>query len=285
MDPDHRRRPRRKVLLTARDRQLLELAAEHRLILPAHACALLGVSRAGAATRLRALSAGGYLTSQRLFAGQPTCYQISRNGLEAIGSGLPRPRIDLRGYAHDVGLAWVWLAADAGTFGPMREIVSERAMRSLDGRSASGGQPTGGYHLDGARAVQGPLQGPLGIRLGGLGPGGRERLHYPDLLLVTPDGRRVAVELELSIKARVRLERILAGYGSDPRVDAVLYLVDRPAVARSIQSAARRLGIAQHVHVQWVQQPGVTGLGEPPVRAHTRRSTRPGAVPTMEAQP
>lgn len=233
---------RRRVLITPRDRLILELLAEHRLILPAHAQVLLGVSRSAAGSRLRALAGSGYLAPRRIFAGQPTSYQITRKGLAAIGSPLPTPQLDLRAHAHDVGVAWLWLAARAGTFGPLKAVISERAMRSVDGRR---------------HEPPGPLPGPLGVRLGGTGPGGRERLHYPDLLLVTSDGRRIAVELELSAKGSARREKILAGYGADARIDAVLYLVDRPALAAAIQSSARRLGISHHVHVQRVRQPDV----------------------------
>jgi hypothetical protein len=247
MDPKQKRR-RRPVLLTPRDRLVLELAAEHRVILASHAATLLGISPSAAATRLRALSAGGYTAASRLFAGQPTCYQISRSGLEVIDSPLPQPRIDLRSYAHDVGLAWLWLAARDGAFGPLREVLSERTLRSRDG-------------LPRTDRLEAGVEEPLGVRLGGVGPGGRERLHYPDLLLITPRGGRVAVELELSDKSRARRERILAGYGSDPRIDAVLYLVDRPALAASIRSSARRLGISEHVHVQWVRQDQSTRSG------------------------
>jgi hypothetical protein len=255
----HQKRRRRSVLLTSRDRLLLELAAEHRLILATHAGTLLGTSASAATRRLRALCDGGYMSADRLFAGQPTCYQISRTGLQVIASPLPRPRIDVRSYAHDVGLAWLWLAARDGTFGPLREVLSERTLRSRDGLPRADGEGLGAPE-------------PVGVRLGGVGAGSRERLHYPDLLLVTPEGGRVAVELELTAKSRARRERILAGYGSDPRIDAVLYLVDQPALATSIQASARRLGISQLIHVQWVRQgvPGRPGGALAAARSHTR---------------
>jgi hypothetical protein len=231
-----------RAVITRRDRLLLAMAAEHRLILPAHVGALLGISRSAAGRRLRTLDKAGYLSSRRLLAGQPMAYQISRRGLELIGSTLPAPRIDLNSYAHDVGVAWLWLAAHAGTFGAVREVVGERTMRSADGRLRAGG------------GAGGP-QPPWGVRLGGTGPGGRPRLHYPDLVLITPEGRRLAIELELTAKGRARREQILAGYGADVRIDAVLYLVERPALARAVRESARRLGVSPHVHVQWVRGP------------------------------
>jgi hypothetical protein len=96
---------------------------------------------------------------------------------------------------------------------------------------------------------------------GGLGPGGRERLHYPDLLLVTPEYRRIAIELELTSKGRTRREQILAGYAADCRIDAVVYLAEHPAVRRQVSESAARLGISHLVHVQRVRGPAV---GSPP---------------------
>ena len=157
--------------------------------------------------------------------------------------------------------------ARSGTFGPLREVRSERRLRSRDAHLA---------HESGAA----PGAQPLGVRLGGTGPHGRPRLHYPDLLLVSPAGHRIAVELELSSKGRVRRQRILAGYGSDARVDAVLYLVKDGQIARSIQASARRLGISSLVHVQRARstQPAMGApAGGGAVRARVRRRS-PEAV-------
>ncbi|MGO9884549.1 MAG: hypothetical protein ACLPV4_16235 [Solirubrobacteraceae bacterium] len=216
---------------SARDRRMLEFAAEHRLILAAHAAALDGVSDAAAARRLRELTRHGYLRYRRELRG-PGCYLIDRSGLKAIGSDLPRPRdLDLATYRHDAGLAWLWLAAHAGAFGPLDEVISERRMRSHDG------------HRE-------PWVEPLGVRLGGVGPRGGERRHYPDLLLATSSGERVAVELELTTKPPRRREEILGGYAVEPRVDAVLYLVESKRVGRAIAASAHAVGIARMVDVR-----------------------------------
>jgi hypothetical protein len=232
---------RNGVLITERDRTLLSFLAEHRIALASHVQVLLGVSADAAQARLSALRRGGLLASERFFHGRPRCFWITRKGLAVIDSQLPPPRIDLRSYRHDVGLGWVWLAARRGAFGPLHEVASERTMRSRDGRRARGS------------ADVGAADEPCGVRLGGVGPAGREQLHYPDVLLVTSGQRRIGAELELTTKDRHRRERILAGYGADSRIDAVLYLVDRPAVARAIEASAGRLGIGSMVHVQRVQ--------------------------------
>jgi hypothetical protein len=239
-----------RIRLTDRDRVLLGFAACHRIVLAAHLEILLGATPAAVATRLRALQRAGYLGAQRPFDRQPRSYWITRRGLGAIESSLPTPRPELGSYRHDLGVAWLWLAGRHGAFGPAREIVSEREMRSRDG--------TSGRRAD-----------PFGVRLGGVGPGGRQRLHYPDLLLVGAKGRRVALELELSAKGRARRERILAGYAADGRIDSVLYLVDRPATARAIRSSASRLGISDRVHVRAASW-DVGDPGQTPARAPTR---------------
>lgn len=224
------------VRVTERDRELLAFAADHRIVLPGHIQALLGISGAVAQARLRALSRASLLARESVFHRQPACYLVTRRGLELIGSDLPPPRLDLRNFQHDVGVAWLWMAAQRGAFGPLREALSERRLRSHDGTA------------DGR-------EDPFGVRLGGLGPRGRERLHYPDLLLTTGDGFRVAVELELSSKGRARREGILAGYGAENRIDAVLYLADKPQVARAVRASATALGLGELVHVQPVRWP------------------------------
>jgi hypothetical protein len=233
--PRVRTRPE-AVRITDRDRELLVFAAEHRLVLGEHLEVLLGVSGRAVLARLRALSQAGFLDRRAVFERGPAWHQIKRPGLAVIGSSLPPPREDLRSYDHDVGVAWLWLAARDGAFGPLEEVLGERRLRSLD-------------------ASRDPQAEPLGVRLGGAGPRGGERLHYPDLVLRTVDGRRLALELELSPKGQARLETILAGYGADGRIARVLYLVESRALARKIASAARRVGVSDLVFIQPVSRP------------------------------
>ena len=242
--------------LTERDRELLLFLAEHRLVLATHVETLFGVSADAAERRLRALAQQGYLSRRRIFFGQPPCCHIRARGLAAVGSELPAPRLNLVNYEHDVGVAWIWLAAKRGTFGPLREVIGERRMRSHDGR-LNAEQLTPNPALAGANALADSAWRsgqPLAVRLGPAGRSGRDRLHYPDLLLRTSDGKRIAIELELSSKGRARLEGILLGYASDRRIDGVLYLVeDRPAgrtVGETVRSSARRLGIEDLIAVR-----------------------------------
>ena len=245
--------------LGERDRRLLEFAARHRLVLAAQVAILLGVTPPTARSRLHRLSRAGYLRSVRELSG-PGCYLIERRGLAAVGSPLPAARsLNRAEYEHDVGLGWLWLAAQRGVFGRIDTVVSEREMRSYDGQ----------------RDRQTDA---LGVRLGGVGPRGGERLHYPDLWLQCVTGHRVAVELELTGKSRLRREAILGGYGVDARVDLVLYLVAERSVGKAIEHAAARAGVSSLVRVQMIRLDHTGGAAAG--RAATRQRSRTAGTAT-----
>jgi hypothetical protein len=248
----------RTVQLTDSDRILLAFAAEHRFVLAAQVALLLGTGHRTAAARLRRLGGGGYLRGARALHRGPVWHQITAAGLRATDSALPSPRrFDLATHRHDAGLGWLMLAARTGRFGAVRRVVSEREMRSRDGRAPD------------------PWQR-YGVRLGGVGPGGRDRLHYPDMVIVSQSGHRVAFELELSTKEPDRRERILTGYGADRRIDAVVYLVERPAVGRAVQRSVRRLGLGDLVSIRHVTLAGGAQAGERG-RGADRAGVRPHA--------
>jgi hypothetical protein len=250
--------PSAGVRVTERDRALLSFTAEHRFVRADHVRRFLGTSESTAARRLQLLRDAGYLRREFIFQGEPACHAITRAGLALVESTLPPPSRDVRAYRHDIGLAWLWLAARDGAFGPLRQAISERSLRSLDN----------------PRRRSDP---PLAVRLGGTGPNGGERLHYPDMLLITERGHRVAVELELSGKGRARREHILDGYAADPRVDAVLYLVESRAVGNAVLASARRRGIADLVRVERVEVGDI-----PHAREHARKHERVSSHGTRE---
>jgi hypothetical protein len=260
----------RSARITDRDIDVLAFIAEHRIVRADHVRAMLGVSATVAYRRLRALTGLGMLSRHPLFAGEPSCYRITGQGLAVIDSSLQPPGTDVRNHAHDLGLAWVWLAAHRGAFGAMREVVSERRMRSQD-------------------ATEPAREDLFAVRLGGVGAGGKPRLHYPDLLLIDNEGRRVAVELELTSKGRRRVERILAAYGADPRIEAVLYLVDRRSVGNLIRSCAARADLSDRVHVQEVRwadgrRPGAAAQVRERVRPGTRSRGQRASGPRASGQ-
>jgi hypothetical protein len=271
-------------VVTERDRRLLAFVAEHRIVLARQVQALLGASKTVAYDRLRGLAEKGLLKHSLVLHREPGWYQITRAGLAMIDSDLPPPRLDLRCYRHDIGVGWLWLAASRGAFGHVERIVSEREMRSRDAAYAAAGWATAG-RAEAGRGSAGPdgpgreigldVRDPFGVHLGGVGPRGQIRLHYPDLLLIGHAGERVALELELSAKGGRRLETILTAYGADPNVAAVLYLAEKPGIRREVRSAAARLGITDLVHVQPVAWPTRTEPAEARQRATARAALTP----------
>ena len=224
--------------LTAQDGELLTFLADHRIALAGQLQVATGLSQATLRRRLRALVRTGLVAERQVLHRQPAAYLITPRGLGAIGSPLPRPELRLPGYVHDLGTAWVWLAARDGAFGPVREVLSERQLRSHDGLPRNPEAPPAGVQSD-----------RFAVRLFALGPGGRERLHYPDLLLHTPDGRRVALELELSAKSGARLDGILAGYAADRRIDAVVYVLGDDRIETKVRDAAARAAASDKVFI------------------------------------
>jgi hypothetical protein len=253
------------------DFRVLDFLAEHRVAVDSQVQALLGCAPGTAQRRLRSLAEAGLVEREWIFAGHPAACRITARGLGLLERRLPTPSRDLRGYRHDIGIAWLWLAAQNGAFGRLDGIVSEREMRSADRRSmgpeVAAPGPASREYRAGER---------YGIGVAVAGPRGGLSLHYPDLLLNTATGHRVAIELELTAKGPRRLDRIMLGYAADARVDAVLYLCPTRAMGLHVQAAARRAAISDRVQVQLLS-PGSPAGAPGPVRGRGRRSV-PRAV-------
>lgn len=163
--------------------------------------------------RLAALVADGLLEHRMLLYRQPGLYFATADGLR--WSGLERlgvDRVGPGGFEHARQVATAAVALHHGL--PDAEVLSERELRAREND-------------------EGELFG--SVKLGSL-PGGREALHRPDLLVVTPNKRVVAVEVELSVKAPRRLETICTGYGRARHLHHVYYLA-APAAARAVTRA------------------------------------------------
>ena len=159
-----------------------------------------------------------------MFHGEPRSYQITRRARSSSAAICPTPRIDVRAYEHDVGVAWLWLAAHDGTFGPLR-----------------------GGHLRAPACARTTARDP-GPSRSGSGSAASARAAASGCTTPTccsdRRGRRVALELELTPKGRARLEKILAGYAADPRIDGVVYLVREPPVGAGAFGGGARGGWA-----------------------------------------
>lgn len=92
------------------------------------------------------------------------------------------------------------------------------------------------------RAAENAAGEPIASAILGTHRNGHGRLHRPDFALVGRDSARVvAVEVELTLKNRTRLERILRGYLRNQNVSMVRYHAAQP-IAEAVTRAARAAG-------------------------------------------
>jgi hypothetical protein len=190
-----------------------------------HVMARFGMGRSWAYARLSRLVADGLLEQKTLLYRQPGMYVASAEGLRWCGlERLGVYRVGPGGFQHAQELATAAVALNQGL--PGWEVLSEREIRA-------------------AESDHGELV--ASVKVGEL-PGGRPALHRPDLAAVSPDGRLVAVEVELSVKAPRRLEGICRGYARARHIERVYYLA-APAAARAVGRAVVEMRAQERIVV------------------------------------
>jgi len=108
------------------------------------------------------------------------------------------------------------------------------------------------------RAAENAAGEPIASAIIGSPQNGHKGLHRPDFALVRGDGDKViAVEVELTLKSRTRLERILRGYLRNQNVAVVRYHAD-PPIAESVRRAARAVGADAMLELAPLPSTGVT---------------------------
>jgi hypothetical protein len=181
-----------------------------------HVMERFAMGQSWAYARLCRLVAGGLLEQRTLLHRQPGLYIATSEGLRWCGlARLGVYRVGPGGFAHAREVASAAVALQRGF--PTWRVLSEREIRREEAGS--------GESL--ASAKVGEL------------PGGRPVLHRPDLAAASPDGRVIALEVELSAKAPRRLAAICRGWARARHVEAVYYLV-APGVEGALQRAIKQ---------------------------------------------
>ncbi len=179
------------------------------------------VTLACARSRLAALTRRGLVSRVRLLAGRPSLFTVTRAGLRACGTrGIQVCRVSSTNANHLILCASA--AAALERCYPRYRVVGERELRRDE------------------REHGGPL---ASARLGAL-YGGKSLQHSPDLVMWPddPDGGLlpVAVEVELTVKARLRLAAICRSWARCRIVAGVLYVASaeaKPALLRAVAEA------------------------------------------------
>lgn len=176
----------------------------------------LDVSLASARARLSVGRRNAWIAFSRPLAGRPALYTATAAGLRAAGMrGIEPARVSAAGAAHL--LACAHAAAALERCYPEHRVIGERELRQHE-------------REHGHRSARVEL---------GAGAPGEPRLHRCDLVL-WPNAHLgtmpVAVEVELTTKAPIRLSAICRAWARSREIAGVLYLAP-PHVARALQRA------------------------------------------------
>lgn len=181
--------------------------------------------------RLAGLVADGLLVRRRLLYQRPGLYVATRKALRWRGpSGLPVCPVTPGTFEHTWQVAGAAAAFDRNLSD--WQVWSERELR---------------WHERQEQKLLGSAR--VGTK------GERDVLHRPDLVLISPQGRVVAVEVEFTAKARPRLVAICRGWARARHVDAVYYLA-APQVAPAVGRAVRETRAEDYVRVLGLEDIG-----------------------------
>jgi hypothetical protein len=218
--------------MTDDQQTILEFAAQHELIEHRHIQALLKITPAEAGDRLAELARQGLTRHHRTHHQQPGHHQITSHGLATISSPLPVPRFEtIRDYLHELGIAWLALAARYGAFGEVHQARARRAMHHHDQ------QPPAGEARYGTQITLDQ----------------NTTLHYPDLMITVPyleTTGRVAIQIQPHAPTPRRLKAEIAAHGNNPHLTAALYLAAEPSTAKTTRDIAASLELQDKIHVQ-----------------------------------
>lgn len=194
--------------ITARDVEIvrfvgLQIAVEARQI-----AVWQQMDKAHVFRRCKRLVELGLLRQERVVHGRPGLYLATKTGLEFAELSLPAARLNLWSYAHAVELVWLYVDL-AREFGSDR-ILTERQIRTLEGRAAWEAERSHARYRPGHALA---------------GNGGPRSLHYPDLVVEggAPNCGALFVELELSVKAAERRREIVHSYLRSAQAERVRY--------------------------------------------------------------
>lgn len=206
--------------LDGTDLEVLRYLVGHGMCSPRQVASRFSATAARAQRQLRALEDARLVTRDRVIVGLPTVVRATARGARLSGCDLPPASLELGRVRHS--LALVDLSDELLGAHPASTWTTERELRRDRMRTAR----------DGIRWE-------------------RQR-RVPDGLLRLADGRRVAVELDLTSKRSSRLDLLAGAYAVDPDVDVVWWYLPS-------QTAAVRMG-------GLVAERGLEELIEPRVR-------------------
>jgi hypothetical protein len=187
--------------LSPPEQALVTYVLRHGMVSPLQLARRLSPPAQDPAPVLRPLQAAGLVSVDSVFVGGPAVVRATRLGARTAACDVAPATLDLARVRHN--LALVDLSEELLAAHPGSTWTTERELRRDRVREAR------------ARGRWEPQR------------------RIPDGLLRLPDGRRVAIELDLTAKRTVRLDLLAGAYAVDAEVDIVWwYLPSERNVAR-----------------------------------------------------
>jgi hypothetical protein len=206
-------------MLTERDMTIAEWIGRQGAVRAEHVMTRFSIGRTATYRRLHELVEFGLVRRHRLLYNDGGLLTATAEGLRCAGLDRLAPaRISLALVPHMIASAA--LAAELEPGLDDATLLSDREHRAAENAAGE----------------------PMASAIIGRQNDGREGLHRPDFALIVQNGHHVtAVEVELTLKNRSRLERILRGYLRNQNVSVVRYHA-APPIADAVRRAAQAVG-------------------------------------------
>jgi hypothetical protein len=206
-------------MLTERDMTIAEWIGRQGAVRAEHVMTRFSIGRTATYRRLHELVEFGLVRRHRLLYNDGGLLTATAEGLRCAGLDRLAPaRINLALVPHMIASAA--LAAELEPGLDDQTLLSDREHRAAENAAGE----------------------PIASAIVGRQSDGRQGLHRPDFALIAQDGQHItAVEVELTLKNRTRLERILRGYLRNQNVSIVRYHA-APPIADAVRRAARAVG-------------------------------------------
>lgn len=210
---------------TNRDAQIVAWLGRIGAASAGHVGERFGIGRSKTYRRLASLKRDGLVEHRMVLYGWPGMYSATAAGLRWQGlEFLPVFRVRPSGFEH------AWRVTS----------VAVALHRELPGWEVWGEREIKAHEL----ASDGRLF--ASARVGSIGS--VPMLHRPDLAVVSPAGRVLAIEVELSVKAPARLVRICRGWARASHLAHVYYLAT-PSAGRGVKRALLATQVGDRVTV------------------------------------
>jgi hypothetical protein len=193
---------------TDRDKIIITFIARHKFATVKQVSQYMDMGIKAAYRRLRKLSENCYLQYKRIFLGKPGVYLATRKGIDAAGCEVGQSNIAMATYSHDIQ-------------------TTEMALKFYEQ----------GYKVITEKEILSETKKEIGQT------GRQERV--PDIV-ISKNGKKTAIELEIAPKSPARLRAIINHYARQRKYDQVWFYCQKQSVRQKIEEYAKK---AEHIKV------------------------------------